>query len=132
MMNNTFTQLFECGRIGQIELKNRIIKAPQWSLLGARDGSVTERLIRYYKEIARGGTALIIVEYAFVDHKGSKAGPCELGVADNEYIPGLSLLAQAIQANGAKVALYHCWHKRFRQMALRWHCKLCIAVDKGP
>lgn len=113
-MNNAFTKLFECGRIGQMELKNRIIKAPQWTLLGARDGSVTERLIRYYKEIARGGTALIIVEYAFVDHEGSKAGPCELGVADNEYLPGLSLLAQAIQANGAKVALQivHCGRQR--------------------
>ncbi len=113
-MNNAFTKLFECGRIGQMELKNRIIKAPQWSLLGARDGSVTERLIRYYREIACGGTALIIVEYAFVDHKGSKAGPCELGVADDEYLPGLSLLAQAIQANGAKVVLQivHCGRQR--------------------
>jgi 2,4-dienoyl-CoA reductase-like NADH-dependent reductase (Old Yellow Enzyme family)/thioredoxin reductase len=113
-MNKPFIKLFESGQMGGMELKNRVIKAPQWTLLGARDGSVTERLIRYYKEIARGGTALIIVEYAFVDHKGSKASPCELGIADNEYIPGLSLLAQAIQTNGARAALQivHCGRQR--------------------
>ncbi len=114
-MNNAFTKLFECGRIGQMELKNRIIKAPQWTLLGARDGSVTERLIRYYKEIARGGAALVIVEATFVDNKGSQAGSCELGISENDYMPGLSLLAQAIQANGVKAAIQiaHCGRQRF-------------------
>ena len=84
-MGDAFAKLFEPGKIGSMELKNRIVKSPQWTLLGARDGSVTERLIRYYTEIARGGAALIIVEYAFVDHKASQAGACQLGVADNTY-----------------------------------------------
>ncbi|MDP2930997.1 MAG: FAD-dependent oxidoreductase [Chloroflexota bacterium] len=113
-MGKTFVKLFESGRIGDMELKNRVVKAPQWSLLGNRDGSVSERLIRYYSEIARGGAGLIIVEYAFVDHKGAQAGPCELGVADNGFMPGLSLLAEAIHRNGAKAALQlvHCGRQR--------------------
>lgn len=113
-MNKAFVRLFESGKIGEMELKNRIVKAPQWTLLGARDGSVTERLIRHYREVARGGTALVIIEYAYVDNKASKAGACQLGVADNEYIPGLSLLAQTIQANGAKAALQisHCGRQK--------------------
>jgi len=113
-VNKMFVKLFESGKIGKMELKNRIIKAPQWTLLSARDGSVTERLIRHYREFARGGTALVIVEYAFVDNKASKAGACQVGVADNEYIPGLSLLAQTIQANGAKAALQisHCGRQK--------------------
>ncbi len=110
-----FDRLFRPGVIGSLKLKNRIIKAPQSMGLATRDGSVTERLIRYYKEVARGGTALIIVEYTYVDNKGSKANRCQLGISDNEYISGLSLLAQTIQANGAKAALQivHCGQQRF-------------------
>ena len=58
-----------------------------------------------YKELALGGSGLIIVEYAFIDHEASKADARQLGVADNEYIPGLALLAQTIQENGTKAAI---------------------------
>ncbi len=114
-MNRAFPKLFEPGKIGQMVVKNRVLKAPQFTCLGAPDGSVTERLIRYYKEIARGGTGLVIVEYAWVDNKASQSGPCQLGVAGPEHISGLSLLAQAIQANGAKAALQieHCGRQKF-------------------
>ena len=104
-MNKTFVRLFESGKIGGMRLKNRVIKSPMWTLFSARDGSASERLIRFYKETARGGAGLVIVEFAFVDNKASKAGACQLGVADDGYIPGLELLARTIQANGAKVAL---------------------------
>ncbi|MFC1965170.1 FAD-dependent oxidoreductase [Chloroflexota bacterium] len=104
-MNRMFPKLFEWGGIGGLELKNRIIKAPQHTGLAARDGSVTERQIRHYKEIARGGTGLVIVDFAFVDNKGSQGVVCQTGVSEAEHIPGLSLLAHAIQAYGAKAAL---------------------------
>jgi 2,4-dienoyl-CoA reductase-like NADH-dependent reductase (Old Yellow Enzyme family)/thioredoxin reductase len=96
--------------IGSLEVKNRIIKAPTCTRLAGRDGSVTSRLLSHYKEIALGGAGLVIVEYAFIDHDASKADAGQLGVADNEYLPGLSLLAQTIQDNGAKAALQieHC------------------------
>ena len=105
-----FKHLFEPGRIGALELKNRIIKAPTCTRMAGRDGSVTPRLLSHYKEIALGGAGLVIVEYAFIDHDASKADACQLGVADNEYIPGLATLAQTIQDNGARAALQieHC------------------------
>ncbi len=114
-MNKAFPKLFEHGKIGQMELKNRILKAPQLTGLGARDGSVTERLLRHYRELALGGCALVIIEYTWVDKKASKSAACQLGVADSEHIPGLSLLAQTIQANGAKAALQisHCGRQKF-------------------
>ncbi len=96
--------------IGTLELKNRLIKAPTCTRLSGRDGSVTPRLLRHYRELALGGSGLIIVEYAYIDHEASRADACQLGVADNDYIPGLALLAQTIQENGAKAALQieHC------------------------
>ena len=104
-MNLNFSKLFEPGMIGNMKVKNRIVKAPQHTGLCNPDGSVTERLLRYYKEVALGGAGLIIVEYSWIDYDASRASPCQIGVADINHIPGLSLLAQTIQANGAKAAL---------------------------
>jgi len=104
-MQNAFPRLTEPGYIGTIRLKNRIIKAPQHTGLANPDGSVTERMLRHYKELARGGAGMVIVEYAWVDNDASKASPCQLGIASIEHLPGLSLLAQTIQANGAKAAI---------------------------
>ena len=62
-------------------------------------------MLRYYKDVAMGGVSMVIVEYASIDNDASKASPCQLGISRMDHIPGLSLLAQTIQANGAKAAL---------------------------
>ena len=62
-----FPNLFKPGKIGTLELKNRIAKAPQSSGMNNKDGTVSERAIRYYRDQAAGGTGMIIVEYAYVD-----------------------------------------------------------------
>lgn len=104
-MGSLYSKLSEPGRIGNIQLKNRMIKAPQHTGLANPDGSVTDRMIRYYKEVAMGGPSMIIVEYAYVDNDASRASPCQLGISSMDHIAGLSLLAQTIQANGAKAAI---------------------------
>jgi 2,4-dienoyl-CoA reductase-like NADH-dependent reductase (Old Yellow Enzyme family) len=114
-MQRNFPRLFEPGRIGNIELKNRVIKAPQHTGLANPDGSITERMLRYYKDVAQGGCSMVIVEYAWVDNDASQASPCQLGIARMEHIPGLSLLADTIKANGAKAAIQisHAGRQRF-------------------
>lgn len=104
-METGFPRLFEPGMMGNVGLKNRVIKAPQHTGLANPDGSVTERMLRYYKDVAMGGVGMVIVEYAWIDNDASKASPCQLGISRMEHIPGLSLLAQTIQANGAKAAI---------------------------
>lgn len=104
-MQTKFPKLFEPGLIGSVRLKNRVIKAPQHTGLANPDGSVTDRMIRYYKDVALGGVSMVIVEYAWIDNDASRASPCQLGIASMDHIPGLSLLAQTIQANGAKAAI---------------------------
>jgi 2,4-dienoyl-CoA reductase-like NADH-dependent reductase (Old Yellow Enzyme family)/thioredoxin reductase len=114
-MATSFPRLFEPGRIGNVELKNRIIKAPQHTGLANPDGSITDRLLRYYKDVAQGGVSMVIVEYAWVDNDASQASPCQLGIARMEHVPGLSLLADTIKANGAKAAIQisHAGRQRF-------------------
>jgi len=104
-MSRLFPKLFEPSILGGMRLKNRIFKAPQHMGLANPDGSVTERMLKYYKQVALGGAAMVIVEYAWVDHDASQASPCQLGVADLQHIAGLSALAKTIQGAGAKAGL---------------------------
>lgn len=104
-MQTSFPKLFKPGCIGNVRLKNRLIKSPQHTGLANPDGSITDRLLRHYKELASGGVGMVIVEYAWVDNDASRASPCQLGIAKLDHVPGLSLLAQTIQANGAKAAI---------------------------
>ena len=114
-MQTNFPKLFEPGWIGNVRLKNRVIKAPQHTGLANPDGSVIDRMLRYYKDVASGGVSMVIVEYAWIDNDASRASPCQLGIASMDHIPGLSLLAQTIQANGAKAAIQisHAGRQRF-------------------
>jgi len=114
-MDKKFPNLFTPGKIGTLEVKNRIIKAPQSTGMSNIDGSVSERLIRHYRELARGGAGLIIVEYAYVDKIASKSAHCQLGICDNEHIPGLAWLADTIKDNGAKagIQIEHCGRQKF-------------------
>ena len=100
-----FEKLLAPGEIGELRVNNRIIQAPMFTRYAGRDGSVTDRLLDYYRERAKGGTGLIIVEASAIDDKASAFNSCELGIYDNSFIPGLSTLARVIKDNGAKAGI---------------------------
>ena len=110
-----YPNLFRRGRIGDLEIPNRIVRSPCCTGMGAMDGSVTDRLIRHYTELARGRPGLLIVEYSYVDKEASKSAQCQLGCADNEHIPGLAWLARTIQSYGVKagIQLEHAGRQKF-------------------
>lgn len=114
-MSKLFPHLFTPGKIGSLTLKNRIMKAPQSSGMSNMDGTVSERLVRYYRQQAAGGAGMIIVEYAYVDDIGAKSAHCHLGISSNEHIPGLAWLAENIREQGAVPAIQieHCGRQKF-------------------
>jgi 2,4-dienoyl-CoA reductase-like NADH-dependent reductase (Old Yellow Enzyme family) len=57
-----FEKLFEPVMIGSMEVKNRIVMCPMGLGYASVTGAVTDRLIDYYTERAKGGVGLIIVE----------------------------------------------------------------------
>lgn len=115
MAKQMFPTLFSPAKIGNLELPNRIMKAPQSTGMSNMDGSVTERLVRYYRKQAAGGTGMIIVEYAFVDDIGAKSAHCHLGISSNEHIPGLAWLAENIRDSGSipGIQIEHCGRQKF-------------------
>jgi len=97
--------LFEPIKIGDAELRNRIVMAPMGTGFATRDGFVTERMIAYYTERAKGGAGMITVEASCVDSPVGRLGPHDLLVDDDKFIPGLQRLAEAIKAEGAVASL---------------------------
>lgn len=104
-MKKLFPRLSEQGSIGRLTVKNRFVMAPFCTNYCNPDGSVTARLLRHCEERAKGGVGLVIVEFAYIDDKGSKSLHAELGIYNDQLIPGLSLLARVIQENGAKAGI---------------------------
>ncbi len=114
-MSKMFPNLFSPAKIGTLTLKNGILKAPQSSGMSNMDGTVSERLVRYYRDQAAGGAGCIVVEYAYVDDIGAKSAHCHLGISSNEHIPGLAWLAENIREMGAAPAIQieHCGRQKF-------------------
>jgi len=96
--------LFQPGRIGAMQLKNRIIMAPMATMYGNADGTISEHLCLYYEERARSELGLIIVENIAIAPEG-KIHPREPRIYGDEFIPGLKRLAESIHRFGIKAAL---------------------------
>src|SRR5574340_1354571 len=100
-----FTHLLSPGRIGKLELRNRVVMAPMGDDLGEGNGHTGERQMRYYEARARGGTGLIVVGVGAVAYP---AGCCEtnqLALSDDEFLPSLRQLTSRMHAHGTKVAI---------------------------
>ena len=91
--------LFEPIKINRLELKNRIYM-PAMHLNMAAEHEVTDQLVDFYAERARGGVGAICVGYATVDELSGMS--TNIGAHRDEYIPGLKRLAEAIQQNGSR------------------------------
>jgi 2,4-dienoyl-CoA reductase (NADPH2) len=69
----------------------------------AIDFQVTDPLVAFYAERAKGGVGMICVGYATVDDVSGNTQ--NIGAHDDAFIPGLARLASAIKSNGARSAV---------------------------
>ncbi len=99
-----FPLLFSPFRIRTLQLRNRIAMAPMGTWYADEEGFVTDRMVEYYRERARGGVGLVIVEHTAVALEG-RSSRRMLCAYDDRYIPGLARLAEAVHGEGAKIAL---------------------------
>lgn len=100
-----FPKLFEPTRIGQMELKNRIVLPPMGTNMGTPEGHVTEKIISYYEQRAKGGVGLVIVETTCIDAPVGKTTAYQLAIDNDRFIPGLSRIAEVIHRHGARAVL---------------------------
>jgi 2,4-dienoyl-CoA reductase (NADPH2) len=91
--------LFQPITINRMEVKNRIFM-PAMHMNMAGNYAVSDRLVDFYAERARGGAGMITVGYATIDELSGNPG--NIGAHKDIYIPGLTRLATAIRDNGAR------------------------------
>lgn len=102
-----FGKLFQPGRLGNIEVSNRIVMPAMGTGMAARDGSVTDALINYYVRRAQGGAGIVVTEVTNVHRSG--VVPTVLDGYDDRFSEGLAKLAAGIKDGGARAfcQLYH-------------------------
>lgn len=96
--------LFTPGRIGGVEIRNRIVMPSMTTRAADKDGFVTDDTIAYYCARADGGVGLITVEMASPERAGQHRR-FELSIYNDRFVPGLSRLVEALHARNAKVAI---------------------------
>ncbi len=99
--------LLEPGRIGGLELSNRIIFAPHCSNTGGERGEVTDELIAYYRRRAEGGAGAIMIGTVRVATSidGLKLAARQLSIDYNSYINDFFRLTEAIHREGSKAII---------------------------
>ena len=97
-------------RIGELELRNRIAVAPMGVEIAEADGLVREPVIAYYEERARGGAGLIITENTSATYPRGANSAHELGVSNDDFLPGLKALTDRVHQHGAKIAIQLAHH----------------------
>ncbi len=109
MSNNLqFEKLFQPCNIGNLQLKNRVVMPSMGNNFGSEDGCVTERLVAYYNERAKGGSGLIITEMVCMDSPLGRRGANQLRIDEDCYIDGLSNLTRQIHNSRCKIAIQLC------------------------
>lgn len=104
-----YPHLLSPGRIGSLELRNRILVTAMGVSLSEPDGTVGERLIAYHEAQAKGGAGLIISGVAGVAWPIGAVQPNQTAISDDRFLPGLTALVERVHAHGAKIAaqLHH-------------------------
>ena len=97
---------FRRGRIGNLEIENRLIRSATWENAASESGHVTDTLLDIYRALAKGGVGLIITSHSVVHPRGM-TDPRMIWIADDSYIPSVRKLARTVHqaASACKVMI---------------------------
>lgn len=100
-----YEKLFTKGKIGRLEIKNRIVMPAMGTNLASYTGEASDEIIRYYEERAKGGCGLIITEITRIDNETGVGMPNQLCAMELKHIPRLEVLARTVHKYNTKIFL---------------------------
>jgi 2,4-dienoyl-CoA reductase (NADPH2) len=103
-MDSRFAHLMSPGRIGALEIRNRILMCPMGDCLADVDGTVSERQLAYYEARARGGAGLLLVGSVSVAYPSGSYGARQTALSGDAFLPGLRRLTTRVHDHGARIA----------------------------
>lgn len=97
-----YKNMFSPLRVGNMELKNRIVMSPMGDGLANREGNVTEEMIAYYAARARSGVGLVMVgSTCACEDDGNK--PDQHKIFREQNLRGLRRLSEGVHRHDAKI-----------------------------
>jgi 2,4-dienoyl-CoA reductase-like NADH-dependent reductase (Old Yellow Enzyme family) len=97
-------KLFEQTIINNLVLNNRFVRSATWEGMAEVDGTCPVQLIDLLVHLAEGSVGLIITGHAYVSPEG-QAGPWQMGVHNDEMLPGLARMTAAVHSAGGKIVM---------------------------
>ena len=99
-------KLLEPGRIGKMELKNRIMMAPMGAHgLHDPDGDWGERMRAYYEARAGGGTGMITPEMVFASQALEPVAKGLFNVASDKHLTSMRRLAETLHSYDCRLSI---------------------------
>lgn len=98
-------KLFARGKIGPLELKNRIVLPPMGTNMASYTGEATDEIIRFYAERAKGGCGLIITEITRIDDVTGVGMTGQLSVTSGKFVRKLVQLTDAVHQYDSRILL---------------------------
>jgi dimethylglycine catabolism A len=98
-MSSPFPHLFEPIRIGSKQSRNRIMRLATSSGTG-ENGMVSDRMVAFYRRVARGGVGMVVTEGMRV-HVSNSSRAAGILLYRKEIVPSYTRLAQAVHDEGA-------------------------------
>jgi 2,4-dienoyl-CoA reductase-like NADH-dependent reductase (Old Yellow Enzyme family) len=90
------------GNIGELVLKNRLIRAATSETMATENGDATDELVKLYSDLARGGAGLIITGHIYVEPRGQYE-PRQLGLDHDGRIARLTGITDAVHRHGGVI-----------------------------
>src|SRR5256885_7606538 len=91
--------LFQPGRIGSVEIANRLVRAGTSETAAGEAGEITDRLVEIYEGLARNRVGLILSGHMYCHTRGPYA-TAQVGIHEDGMMPRLARLAQAVDRHG--------------------------------
>jgi 2,4-dienoyl-CoA reductase-like NADH-dependent reductase (Old Yellow Enzyme family) len=103
------SDLFDQTTINGMTLQNRLVRSATWEGMCDADGRPTDKLASCYRDLAAGGTGLIISGYTFIRREG-KQMPGKMGIHSDSFAPDMESLTKTVHDAGGKICiqLVHC------------------------
>ncbi len=95
-MATPYPHLFQEGRIKGLVMKNRLVQPSMCDNMSDRNGGVTDQKVAYFRRRAQGGVGWINLGYAYVSKRGRGCTYFQVGVYDDDLIPGLQRLTRTV------------------------------------
>ncbi|MCB0994179.1 MAG: FAD-dependent oxidoreductase [Acidimicrobiales bacterium] len=102
--------LLSPGRLGPVELRNRIVMPAMDQNSCSDEGEITDLTVAHYVARARGGVGLLVLETSSVAYPHGSTSFHQPALSDDRYLPGLTWLANAVHEHGAKMVVQICHH----------------------